>query len=235
MLELKDVVASYGPVTALRGVSLRVPDGQVVAVLGANGAGKTTTLRAVAGLIKPAHGTIELDGHRIDHAGPESIVHKGVALVPEGRQLFGSLTVDENLRLGAFIRNDRSGIKQDIERVYKYFPRLKERAKQQAVTLSGGEQQMLAIGRALMMRPRYLLLDEPSIGLAPLVVRDIFRIIQAINHEEGVTILLVEQNAVLSLSIAQYGYVLETGAVAVEASSHELRENEAVRKAYLGY
>jgi branched-chain amino acid transport system ATP-binding protein len=235
MLEIRDLVATYGPITALRGVSLRVPEGRIVTILGANGAGKSTTLRAVAGLIRPAGGVIELNGHRIDRAAPESIVKRGIALVPEGRQLFTGLTVDQNLRMGAYTRRDRQAIKRDMEKVYEYFPRLRERASQQAATLSGGEQQMLAIGRALMTRPRLLLLDEPSLGLAPLVVRDIFKIVQAINQEEGTTVVLVEQNAALSLSVADYGYVLETGSVVIEAPGAELQENEAVRKAYLGY
>ncbi len=235
MLEIRDLVAAYGPVTALRGVNVRVPQGTTVTILGANGAGKSTILRAVSGLLKPTHGSIQLDGERIDRKSAASIVRRGISLVPEGRQLFTALTVEQNLRLGAFTRSDRRGVREDLLRVYDYFPRLRERMKQPAGSLSGGEQQMLAIGRALMAHPRLLLLDEPSTGLAPFLVRDIFQIVSTINREQGTTVLLVEQNATLSLSIADYGYVIETGRVVIEAPAHELRENEAVRKAYLGY
>ncbi|HEY8490171.1 MAG TPA: ABC transporter ATP-binding protein, partial [Dehalococcoidia bacterium] len=185
MLDVRDLVVAYGPITALRGISLRVPQGQIVTILGANGAGKTTTLRAISGLVRPAAGAIELDGTRIERAATERIVKLGISQVPEGRQIFTGLTVEENLRLGGYTRRGGNGFRQALDKVYSYFPRLAERAGQQAGTLSGGEQQMLAIGRALMASPRLLLLDEPSLGLAPLVVRDIFRIIQAINQEEG--------------------------------------------------
>ncbi len=235
MLRLVDLEARYGPVIALRGVSLEVPAGGVVAVLGANGAGKSTLLRAISGLIRPSGGTIEYEGRRIDRLAPEKIVALGLSQVPEGRQIFTELTVLENLRLGAYTRRDRAGIARDIERVYTYFPRLKERAGQVAGTLSGGEQQMLAIGRALMARPRLLLLDEPSLGLAPLIVREIFRIIQAINQEERLTVLLVEQDAGAALNVAQFGYVLETGRVAIAQEAAALRQNEAIRRSYLGY
>jgi branched-chain amino acid transport system ATP-binding protein len=234
MLKVNEIHASYGPVVALRGVSLHVPEGGIVSVLGANGAGKSSTLRAISGLVRISRGSIEFMGRRIDHLPPENIVQMGISQVPEGRQIFGELTVEENLRLGAYTRRDGDGIRKDMQRVYDYFPVLAERRKQTALTLSGGEQQMLAIGRALMARPRLLLLDEPSLGLAPLVTREIFEIIQVINGE-GVTILLVEQNARLALGIAQFGYVLETGVVALADTSESLRENEDVRRSYLGY
>jgi branched-chain amino acid transport system ATP-binding protein len=235
LLSLRDVEASYGPVEALRGVSIDVPSGGIVAVLGANGAGKSSTLRAISGLLRPARGHIEFDGRRIDHLAPEKIVQFGVSQVPEGRQIFSEMTVMENLRLGAYTRREGSGVRADLDRVFSYFPVLGERRKQQAGLLSGGEQQMLAIGRALMARPRLLLLDELSLGLAPLLVRDIFRIVKAINEAEGLTILLVEQDAKAALDIAERGYVLETGRVVLEESAARLRENEAVRRSYLGY
>lgn len=235
MLSLRDIHASYGPVLALRGVSLDVPHGGIVAVLGANGAGKTSTLRAISGLLRPSQGSIEFDGERIDGRAPERLVKLGISQVPEGRQTFTEMTVMENLRLGAYLRSDGNGVKRDIDRVFSYFAVLGERRKQAAGLLSGGEQQMLAIGRALMAQPRLLLLDEPSLGLAPLLVREIFRIIKAINEEEGIAILLVEQNANLSLEIAQHGYVLQTGSVVLEASAENLRGNESVRQSYLGH
>ncbi len=234
MLKLSDVHGSYGPIVALRGVSLEIPEGAIVSILGANGAGKSTTLRAISGLVRISSGSIEFMGQRIDRASPESIVQMGISQVPEGRQIFGELTVEENLRLGAYTRRDTDGVKQDMSRVYDYFPVLIERRKQTASTLSGGEQQMLAIGRALMARPRLLLLDEPSLGLAPLVTREIFEIVRTINGE-GITVLLVEQNARLALGIAGFGYVLETGSVALADTSESLRQNEDVRRSYLGY
>jgi len=234
MLKVNEIYASYGPVVALRGVSIHVPEGGIVSILGANGAGKSSALRAISGLVRISKGSIEFMGQRIDHIPPENIVQRGISQVPEGRQIFGELTVEENLRLGAYTRRDGDGVRKDTALVYDYFPVLAQRRKQTALTLSGGEQQMLAIGRALMARPRLLLLDEPSLGLAPLVTREIFEIVQVIN-KEGVTILLVEQNARLALGIAQYGYVLETGIVALGDTSEKLRQNEDVRRSYLGY
>jgi branched-chain amino acid transport system ATP-binding protein len=235
VLKLTDVVAQYGPIRALQGISIDVPAGQVVTILGANGAGKSTTLRTISGLLRPTAGAIEFDGKRIDGRGPESIVELGISHAPEGRQIFTQLTVLENLRLGSYARRDKKAVKEDLEEVFSYFPRLRERTKQVAGTLSGGEQQMLAIGRALMARPRLLLLDEPSLGLAPLLVRDIFRIIARINRDHGTTILLVEQDAIAALSIAHYGYVLETGRVVVANQADALRNDEALRRSYLGY
>ena len=235
MLSLRGVRASYGPVLALRGVSLDVPERGIVTLLGANGAGKSSTLRAVSGLLRASEGVIEFDGKRIDRLSPEQIVRLGISQVPEGRQIFAELTVMENLRLGAYLRRDGDGVRRDADRVFSYFPRLRERRQVQAGYLSGGEQQMLAIGRALMARPRVLLLDEPSLGLAPMLVRDIFAIIKAINEEEGLAILLVEQDANLALGIAEHGYLLETGRVVLDDSATHLRQNEAVRRSYLGY
>ncbi len=279
MLKLREVVAAYGPIVALHGVSLEVHEGSIVTVLGANGAGKSTTLRAISGLLRPKSGTIEFERRRIERLSPEQIVSLGMSHIPEGRQLFSELTVLENLRLGAYsrfsgadgggrltqredlsplgrlqhylfhaatggIRDLARGIsgyrqrKQDFEaalnQVFEYFPILAERKSQVAGTLSGGEQQMLAIGRGLMARPRLLLLDEPSMGLAPMVTREIFGIIETINRTQGVTILLVEQNANLALEIAHYGYVLETGRIALADTSENLRKNEAVQRSYLG-
>jgi branched-chain amino acid transport system ATP-binding protein len=234
MLSVEAVYASYGPVRALQGVSLDVPEGKMVALLGANGAGKTSTLRAVSGLLRPSTGAIVLDGRRIDHLQPEQIVRMGVAQVPEGRQLFTNLSVLENLRLGAYLRRDGPPVRRDLDRVFAYFPRLAQRTRQPAGLLSGGEQQMLAIGRALMTSPRLLLLDEPSIGLAPVLVRQIFRIIQRFNEDEGLTILLVEQNANLALGMAHFGYVLEMGTVRLGGTADSLRTTDAVRTSYLG-
>jgi branched-chain amino acid transport system ATP-binding protein len=228
LLELKEVGARYGPVQALHGVSLRVDEGEIVAVLGANGAGKTTTLRAISGTVKRS-GEITFAGSRIART-PEGVARGGIAHVPEGRGTFAEFSVRDNLRLGAYTR--RNG---DFSRVYEYFPWLEQRSAQAAGTLSGGEQQMLALARALMLRPRLLLLDEPSLGLAPLVVRELFRIVRSLNEEEGLAVLVVEQNALIALETAQRTYVLEAGRVAVEGESHELRENESVRKSYLGY
>ena len=235
MLQVKEIRAAYGPIKALHGVSLEVPEGSIVSVLGANGAGKSSTLRAISGLLRPSDGSIEFEGQRIDQLAPEQIVTRGIVQVPEGRELFVELTVLENLRLGAYARHDRDGVKKDLHQVFDYFPILAERKNQQAGTLSGGEQQMLAIGRGLMARPRVLVLDEPSLGLAPNVTREIFDIIHTINQEAKVSILLVEQNANLALSIADHGYVLETGRIVLSDSGQNLRENEDVRRSYLGY
>lgn len=233
MLKVKDLHVYYGGIHALQGVDMIVPEGKIVTLIGANGAGKSTTLRTITGLVKPKSGSIEFMGQPIVGKPTLEIVKTGVTLVPEGRQVFPNLTVLENIRLGAYARKDKAGIKKDIEWVYELFPRLKEREWQMAGTLSGGEQQMLAVGRALMSRPKLLMMDEPSLGLAPLLVQDIFNIIKFI-HEQGMTILLIEQNAHAALKIADYGYVIETGRVVLEGKGSELVENEAIQKAYLG-
>ncbi len=232
LLELENVEARYGDVKALHGVSLAVEEGQIVAVLGANGAGKTTTLRAVSGAVKRT-GELRFDGKSLGRRGPESVARLGIAHVPEGRGTFGELSVWDNLRLGAFTR--RGGFTENAERITAYFPWIGERRDQHAGTLSGGEQQMLALGRALMSRPRLLLLDEPSLGLAPLVTREIFRIVRELNEKEGLTVLVVEQNAKIALEVAHRAYVLEVGKVAVSGTSEELSRDESVRKSYLGY
>ena len=233
LLELQDVDVHYGAIHALRGISFHVGQGEIVSLIGANGAGKTTTLRAVSGMLRPTGGQIQYEGTQIAGLKPHRLVARGLCHAPEGRGIFPNLTVTENLQLGAFLRRDAQGISQDIERGFTLFPRLKERALQMAGTLSGGEQQMLAIARALMARPRLLLLDEPSLGLAPTVVETIFSIVQEIN-KAGVTILLVEQNAHLALEIAHHGYVLETGTVVQAGTGAELLRSPEVRKAYLG-
>jgi branched-chain amino acid transport system ATP-binding protein len=232
LLELRDVEARYGPVRALHGVSLAVDDGQIVAVLGANGAGKTTTLRAISGTVRST-GRITFNGKELGRHGPEAVAKLGVAHVPEGRGTFAELSVEENLRLGAYTR--RGKVAGDIRRMSEYFPWIGERLGQHAGTLSGGEQQMLALARALMSRPRLLLLDEPSLGLAPLVTREIFRIVRELNENDGVTVLVVEQNAAIALDVAARAYVLEVGRVAVSGTSDELARDESVRKSYLGY
>ena len=232
LLRLEGVEARYGPVQALRGISLEVPEGAVVAVLGANGAGKTTTLRAVSGTVRRS-GRIEFAGKTLQ-GGPEGVARAGIAHVPEGRGTFTELTVVENLRLGAYTRRERN-LEPDIDRVSKWFPWIRDRAQQPAGTLSGGEQQMLAVARALMARPRLLMLDEPSLGLAPMIVREIFRIVRELNEQEGLTVLVVEQDARIALQTASSAYVLEVGRVAVSGPSEELRENESVRRSYLGY
>jgi branched-chain amino acid transport system ATP-binding protein len=234
LLSVRDLEARYGDTRVLRGVSFEVADGGITTILGANGAGKTTTLRAVCGMVRMA-GEITLGGRRIDGRSTEDVVRLGVAHVPEGRGTFTQLTVEENLRLGAYARRDSGQLTADIDRVCRYFPVLAERRRQVAGTLSGGEQQMLAVARALMLRPRLLLLDEPSLGLAPLVVREIFRIIQTINREERVSVLLVEQNASLALGLADHAYLMETGSMVMSGPAAELRENDAIRRAYLGY
>jgi branched-chain amino acid transport system ATP-binding protein len=234
LLSVRDLEARYGDTRVLRGVTFEVAEGGITTILGANGAGKTTTLRAVCGMVKTG-GEISLGGRRIEGRPTESIVRLGVAHVPEGRGTFVQLTVQENLRLGAYARRDPANLNQDIERVCRYFPVLAERRQQVAGTLSGGEQQMLAVARALMLRPKLLLLDEPSLGLAPLVVREIFRIIRTINREERVSVLLVEQNASLALGLADHAYLMETGSVVMSGPAAELRQNDAIRRAYLGY
>lgn len=233
VLRLTDVEASYGSVRVLKGISIAVPRGKIVALLGANGAGKTTTLRAITGLVTVTRGSIELDGENITRTATEKIVAKGVAISPEGRQIFPELTVAENLAIGAFTLRDRKQESRNLERVYGYFPRLKERGTQIAGTLSGGEQQMLSLGRALMSSPRILLMDEPSLGLAPLIVRDIFKIIKDLN-DEGATILIVEQNALQTLKVADYAYILEVGKIHLQGPGHELLRNPEVKAAYLG-
>jgi len=234
LLELEDVTARYGPVTALHGISLRVDEGESVAVLGANGAGKTTTLRAVSGTVRRS-GKIAFAGKSIVRTSPEAVARAGVAHVPEGRGTLTDLSVRENLRLGAYTRRDRKAVADDEQRVLSYFPQLAHRSSQRAGTLSGGEQQMLALARALMLRPRLLLLDEPSLGLAPLVVAEIFRIVRELNEREGLAVLVVEQNAVVALDATARAYVLEVGKVAVEGTSADLQRDEAVRRSYLGY
>jgi branched-chain amino acid transport system ATP-binding protein len=234
LLELKDVRARYGPIQALHGVSLTVDEGEVVAILGANGAGKTTTLRAVSGTVRTA-GDIAFDGRPIARRRPEAVARLGVAHVPEGRGLFSELTVWENLRMGAYRRTERRRLSENAEKILGYFPWMGRRRDQQAGTLSGGEQQMLALARGLVSRPRVLLLDEPSLGLAPTVVRELFGIVQRLNQEEGLTVLLVEQNATIALETAARAYVLEVGRVAVSGTSDELQRHEGVRRSYLGY
>ena len=234
LLELRDVRARYGAITALHGVSLAVDGGQVVALLGANGAGKTTTLRAVSGLVR-RYGEIRFDGRSLLRSGPEGAARLGIAHVPEGRGIFDELSVWDNLRMGAYASISRREVKRESERVLGYFPWMRDRLRQQAGTLSGGEQQMLALARAMVARPRLLMLDEPSLGLAPLVVQELFRIVALLNKEEGLTVLVVEQNAELALAASHYTYVLEVGHVAVEGTSDELRAHEGVRKSYLGY
>jgi branched-chain amino acid transport system ATP-binding protein len=234
LLELRDVSARYGPIRALHGVSLTVEEGEVVALLGANGAGKTTTLRAVCGMVRTA-GQITFDGRSIAGRSPEGVARLGVAHVPEGRGLFTELTVWENIRMGAVVRGGQKALRQNAERILGHFPWMETRRHQQAGTLSGGEQQMLALVRALVSRPRLLLLDEPSLGLAPTITRELFAIVKRLNEEEGLTVLVVEQNATIALETAARAYVLEVGKVAVAGESDELRRHEGVRKSYLGY
>jgi branched-chain amino acid transport system ATP-binding protein len=234
LLEVTGLHAAYGLTRVLHGIDFSLEEGSITALLGANGAGKTTTLRALCNMVK-TKGEIRFDGSRIDGKSTEDIVRLGIAHVPDGRGTFGHLSTEENLRLGAYVRKDKAAIAQDFERIYGYFPRLKERQHQQAGTLSGGEQQMLAVSRALMLRPKLLLLDEPSFGLAPLIVREIFGIMREINKSEKVSILLVEQNAAMALDLADRAYLIETGNVVLSGSSEEIRQNEAVRRSYLGY
>lgn len=233
LLAVNDIHTYYGHIYALKGISLTVEQGEVVTLIGSNGAGKTTTLKTISGLLHPRQGTVYLEEERINGLAPHVIVTRGIGQSPEGRQIFTRLTVMENLEMGAYSRKDKDGIKKDLDHVFQLFPRLAERRSQAGGTLSGGEQQMLAMGRALMTRPRILMLDEPSMGLAPVLVDTIFDIIKTLN-QEGVTILLVEQNATRALSVANRGYVLETGRIILEGNAHELAQNEQVRKAYLG-
>lgn len=233
LLEVKNVHSYYGNIHALKGVSLEIDRGEIVTLIGTNGAGKSTTLKTISGIVRPRQGTVILDGEDLGAYPAHDIVHKGVSQVPEGRGVFSRLSVLENMELGAYIRNDAKGIQEDIEYVFGLFPRLKERYKQMAGTLSGGEQQMLAMGRAMMGRPKVLLLDEPSMGLAPILVESIFETVQNIN-KEGTTILLVEQNALMALQIAHRGYVIQTGEIVLQDDAQALQTNEMVQKAYLG-
>ncbi|MBR0292787.1 MAG: ABC transporter ATP-binding protein [Acidaminococcaceae bacterium] len=233
MLKVRDLVVAYGGIEALKGISLDVPDGKIVTLIGANGAGKSTLLRSIIGLVKVKSGSVEYNGDTLTGLNSQQIVSKGLTLVPEGRRVFPNLTVLENLRIGAYMRKDEEGIAADIKRIYEIFPRLEERNWQMAGTLSGGEQQMLALGRALMSRPKLMMMDEPSLGLAPLVIKEIFNIIRSIN-ENGTTVLLVEQNANMALKVAHHAYVLETGRIMMEGSGKELLENEEIKEAYLG-
>lgn len=234
LLEVENLEAYYGSIKALHGISFSLEEGSVTTILGANGAGKTTTLRSICGMVK-TEGRISMAGEDISNAATETIVRTGVAHVPEGRGTFVRVSTEENLLLGAYTRKDKAQVAEDIERVYNYFPRLRERSGQQAGTLSGGEQQMLAVGRALMLKPRLMLLDEPSFGLAPLVVEELFEILKTINRDEKVSMLLVEQNATLALDLADQAYLLETGNVVISGTSEEIASDENVRKSYLGY
>jgi len=234
MLEISNLEVSYGAIRALHGVSLKVPEGSIVTLIGANGAGKSTLLRAISGLVRVGEGTVTYDGEDITNRPSHQIVARGLCHVPEGRMIFANLTIAENLRMGAYLRKDHAGIASDMDYCFHVFPRLKERIGQLAGTMSGGEQQMLAIARAIMSKPRCLMLDEPSLGIAPILVRNIFKQIVAINRERGITVLLVEQNANLALKVSSYGYVLETGRVICENESDVLRKDPQVRAAYLG-
>ena len=231
ILEIRDLVVSYGGIEAVKGISMDVPEGQIITLIGANGAGKSTTLKSISGIVRPKNASIKFNGEEIFGKTPNYIVSKGITLVPEGRRVFDNLTVAENLRIGAYLRKDN--LKADMDYVYGLFPRLKEREWQMAGTLSGGEQQMLAVGRALMSRPKLIMMDEPSLGLAPLIVKSIFEIIKTIN-KEGITVLLIEQNANMALKIADKGYVMETGEIKMEGTGTELLANEEIKEAYLG-
>lgn len=234
LLEVKDLRVNYGGIQALRGISFSVEEGQIVTLIGANGAGKSTALRTICGIVKAKSGSIAFEGESILGLDTQKVVQRGIAMVPEGRRVFPNLTVLENLKIGAYLRKDDAGVKSDLERVHALFPRLKERSWQLAGTLSGGEQQMLAVGRALMTRPKLMMMDEPSLGLAPMVVRDIFAIIRQLS-EQGITILLIEQNANAALHAAHYGYVLQTGAITLQDTGERLLENRSVQEAYLGH
>ena len=231
ILEIRDLVVSYGGIEAVKGISMDVPEGQIITLIGANGAGKSTTLKSISGIVRPKSASIKFNGEELFGKTPNYIVSKGITLVPEGRRVFDNLTVAENLRIGAYLRKDN--LKADMDYVYGLFPRLKEREWQMAGTLSGGEQQMLAVGRALMSRPKLIMMDEPSLGLAPLIVKSIFEIIKTIN-KEGITVLLIEQNANMALKIADKGYVMETGEIKMEGTGAELLANEEIKEAYLG-
>jgi branched-chain amino acid transport system ATP-binding protein len=234
LLEVKGLHAAYGLTRVLHGIDFAMDEGTITTLLGANGAGKTTTLRALCGMVK-TQGQVRFAGERIDGKATEDIVRKAIAHVPDGRGTFTGLTTEENLRLGAYSRKDRGQVDADLERVYGYFPRLKERREQQAGTLSGGEQQMLAVSRALMLRPRLMLLDEPSFGLAPLIVQELFEILRTVNEKEKVSMLVVEQNAAMALELADHAYLIETGRVVLSGTAEEIRNNDAVRRSYLGY
>ena len=234
LLEVNDLHVSYGGIDALRGISFRVEEGQIVTLIGANGAGKSTTLRTICGIVRARSGSITFEGQNILGLDTQKVVERGIALVPEGRRVFANLTVLENLKIGAYLRKDEVGVASDLERVHGLFPRLKERSWQLAGTLSGGEQQMLAVGRALMTRPKLLMMDEPSLGLAPLVVKDIFAIIRQLS-EQGITILLIEQNANAALHAAHYGYVMQTGIITMQDTGEALLSNQSVQEAYLGH
>jgi branched-chain amino acid transport system ATP-binding protein len=233
LLEVNDVHTYYGNIHALKGITIRVEDGEVVKLIGSNGAGKSTTLKTISGLLKPRQGNVKFQDKRLDQMAPDDIVREGVAQSPEGRRIFSRMTVTENLEMGAYSRTDRAAVKHDMDRVFELFPRLKERRSQTGGKMSGGEQQMLAIGRALMSNPKVLLLDEPSMGLSPILVETIFQVVEDIN-KQGTTILLVEQNALLALQVANRGYVLQTGAIVMEDTGQNLLQSELVRKAYLG-
>jgi branched-chain amino acid transport system ATP-binding protein len=234
LLELSNIESSYGPVQALRGVSLKLLEGRIVTVLGANGAGKTTTLKTISGIIAPRKGQVKFRGAEIQGRAPDQVVRAGIVQVPEGREVFPLLSVENNLRMGAYTRRDPDGVAQDLEMVFGYFPILRERARQEAGQLSGGQQQMLAIARALLARPSVILMDEPSLGLSPKLTKEIFEIIRRINRERGVSILLVEQNALMALRVADYGYVLEVGRIVMEDTGEKLAEKEDIREFYLG-
>ncbi|MDP9964094.1 branched-chain amino acid transport system ATP-binding protein [Variovorax paradoxus] len=234
LLSLRSISAAYGRIQALCSVSVDMPEGEIVALLGSNGAGKTTTLNCISNIVECTHGEVRLAGERIDRLGSDALVKRGIVQVPEGRQVFRDMSVRENLDLGAYLRRDRAGIRSDLDAVYEMFPRLKERQGQMAATLSGGEQQMLAIGRAVMARPRVMLFDEPSMGLSPLLVEQMFGIIEQLHREQKITILLVEQNVQLALAVSSYGYILENGEISLHGPADRLANDEAVRRAYLG-
>ncbi|MDF1777272.1 MAG: ABC transporter ATP-binding protein [Rhizobiaceae bacterium] len=234
LLKIDNLESYYGPIMAIRGVSLEVNEGQIVTVLGANGAGKTTLLKTISGVMDPEKGTVALSGEFIQGLAPDKVVQKGIVHVPEGREIFPILTVEDNLKMGAYTRSDKAGVAADMELVYDYFPILKERRSQEAGTLSGGQQQMLAIGRGLMAKPRIMLLDEPSLGLSPLLVKEIFSIIRRLNREQNVTMMLVEQNAKVALDVAHYGYVMELGRIVMSGEAAKLRESKDIQEFYLG-